>query len=196
MLKSDQIIEMVKIIKKYQIVIFFTFLSLSSFSVGQHRGELTKHNFSVAGCNIHSMTVKFYISHLMGEVIVKGTFKWRAGFQTNNNCLPYDFHIWLKISDNLGNYGYIELSNAIPKAGKGFGFDAAGSPNWNEFIFNIKSKNKKSYYPAEKAKELYQNGKISDFTFSNTMKQVQTNIPLPGNSVKNKDAKDLRNIVE
>jgi len=193
MFTSEKITGMVIIAQKCYIVILIAFLCLSSVTLGQHSGELIKRNFSVAGCNVHSMTVKFKITHLMGEAIVKGTFKWQADVQTNNDCLPYDLHIWLKISDNLGNYGYIELSNDIPKAGKGFGFDVPGSPNWNQFIFNIKNSNEKAYLSAEKAKELYKKGKITDFTFSKNITQGQIKIQLSSNSEKNKTTKGMLN---
>ncbi len=87
-------------------------------------GTVTLTNQKVGGCNVASMTIKYKFSHFMGEPTVRMALKWTAGPGTSNNCLRSGPTLTLG-----GKYRY-QFDGTVPRAGRGFGISATGSPNW------------------------------------------------------------------
>ena len=114
---------------KLSIIISFLFFQ-ASFAQGS--GQLTKHNVNYRGNTVSQVTAKWYISSLMGEPVVNGTFKWNA----NRDYFDYNTFIILKAQSNTsrGSYAWIKISPVVPKNGAGYGMNAAGSPNWNSIF--------------------------------------------------------------
>jgi len=142
------------------LILFGTSISANA----QHEGTLSKHDFTLNGCRVSSMTIKYKVNHFMGEPTVNGTYKWEAGSGTEKDCLPYSTTIWLKIERPAGGYGYVRMSPTVPNAGTGFGYNTTGSPNWDDFICGFDGSQKKQCFPESKAKTLYKEGYINDFT--------------------------------
>ena len=139
---------------------------ISSTANAGDQGTLEKRDFRVGDCKVRSMTVKYKIGTLMGEPVVKGSFKWEADQNLSINCLPSDLVIWLKIRNSAGAYGYIRLAPTVPAPGAGYGFNTPGSPDWDEFICGFKGSRSTSCLSGSDAKTLYKNGSIVDFELS------------------------------
>ena len=109
-------------------------MATASLVAAKDSGRITKRNFSVGNCEVRLMTVKYDISTIFGEPLVKGSYKWEAGTDTEADCLPYRFKVWLKMAHSNSGYAFIRLNPVIPKAGRGYGYNTSGSPNWNKSL--------------------------------------------------------------
>ena len=84
------------------------------------------------GGGIASLEARFDLSQFMGEPTVAGVFKWEAepGYSAK---LPSDVVMWLKVRSGT-SFAYISCAPVLSDAGKGFGMDMAGSPDWKEVL--------------------------------------------------------------
>ena len=128
----------------------------------QDKGSITRENFRVKDCNIKSMTVKYDISTIFGEPLVKGSYKWEAGEDTDSDCLPYNFVVWLEYSYG-DNRGYVRLDPVVPEAGKGYGYNVPGSPNWNKLFCSFRGPSRQECFGKSEAKSLYKAGSVTNF---------------------------------
>lgn len=121
-------------------------------------GTLKKINFEAGGCAVSSMTVKYVFSALMGEPTVNGSFQWEAGQGTDPKCLS-NVEIYVHVS-GAGSYGYIPLDGVSPEAGKGFGFNVTGSPDWSSAICALDGS---TCLNEAQAKAIWKNMTVQDF---------------------------------
>lgn len=98
--------------------------------------DLVKSNFRSAICNIDSMGVSFKLDEAFGEPLATSKMQWRAGPNTDNNCLSRLTHVWVRVRTPGDDIRYIKLNPAIVPAGTGFGPTATESPNWSNFFCN------------------------------------------------------------
>ncbi len=106
---------------------------LVAVPLGLQAGGPGKGTFSKQpGGGIASLEAKFNLSQLMGEPMVAGVFKWEAepGYSAK---LPSDVVMWLKVRSGV-NFAYISCAPVISDAGKGFGMDMTGSPDWKDVL--------------------------------------------------------------
>lgn len=84
------------------------------------------------GGGIASLEARFDLSQFMGEPTVAGVFKWEAepGYSAK---LPSDVVMWLKVRSGT-SFAYISCAPVLADAGKGFGMDMTGSPDWKEVL--------------------------------------------------------------
>lgn len=143
--------------------ILFILLIISGSALAQHDGQLTRSNFYVGDCNVSSMTVNYTMDVFLGEPRVNGTFKWSNGYNTAVDCLPYSTVIWLEIQHVSGSKGFIKLDPVIPKAGSGYGYSVAGSPDWDELICGYKGKNKQGCVDEKSARIIFKEGRVTGF---------------------------------
>lgn len=126
-------------------------------------GYITKRNIQIGNCTIDELIVHYRVSSFFGEPTVNGSFKWTAGTNTADDCLPYSTKIFLKITEPSGGNGYIILSPVVPKSGAGYGYNVTGSPNWNDHICGHYGTQKTTCLNESDAKYIHINGSITDF---------------------------------
>lgn len=148
-----------------KLLITLTALAILPFCLkGQGKDSITKTNFQAGNCNINSMTVNYSIRSLMGEPVVNGAFKWSAGYQTDAECLPYNTKVSLKVEDMTGGYAYITISPTVPDSDDGFGYNASGSPNWDDLFCGWGDRYINNCFSESDAKQFWKNGfDVTDF---------------------------------
>ena len=147
------------------LICFLTLNPNDAFS--QDEGVLTKRNIDHHGCKISSMTAKWSFRSLMGEPIKGGSYKWEAGYRTEEDCLSYKDFIILKVqsTSNSSAYAWVEIDPTVPKAGQGYSYNTSGSPSWNDLFcgFN-RSGQKYNCWDEESAKKFWKGGfRVIDF---------------------------------
>lgn len=129
-------------------------------AAGPGQGSMTKQNVRIGNCVADSITVKWNLDSLMGEPTVNGSFKW----ESNNPCsLPPSTTIWLKVADESGYSGYVDLRPTTPEANKGYGFNATGSPNWNKILCSSSGVHATQCHDEKIAKQVWKSGRVTDF---------------------------------
>ncbi|MGV8135292.1 MAG: hypothetical protein AB2L20_08755 [Mangrovibacterium sp.] len=100
-----------------------TYAPVNGFSFSHH---------SNVAMNISSLTVKWDLRTLMGEPVIDGVFKWEAGARTPSDYLDYCDCVLLECSPkkSVGYMVYIKITPIVPKSGEGYGYNAPGSPSW------------------------------------------------------------------
>ncbi|MEX0941741.1 MAG: hypothetical protein WD002_04280 [Pseudomonadales bacterium] len=96
--------------------------------------ELVRSNFQSAICNIDSMTISFKLDEAFGEPLATSKMQWRAGPNTDINCLSRLTHVWVRVRTPDDTIHYIKLNPEIVPSGAGFGPTATESPNWSNFF--------------------------------------------------------------
>ena len=132
----------------------------------QDEGTLTKRNVTHYGCEISSITAKWSFSSLMGEAIKSGSYKWEAGYGTDDDCLSYKDFIILKVySDKYGSVAWVDIDPTVPKAGQGYAYNVSGSPSWDEFFCGFNRNGEQSEcFSEENAKTFWKGGyRVVDF---------------------------------
>lgn len=130
------------------------------------RGTLRKTNLQYSDIEIAELEVKYRLDTLMGEPTAGGAWKWTKGGAPDEDAkLPYDFVIWLKIR-NGSAYGFVKLNPTVPKSGKGYGFNATGSPDWDDYICSFRGPEKDGCMTEEQAKAVFKGGEVVDFEVS------------------------------
>ena len=112
------------------------FCALLAFQVTHHgyaamNANLTKSNFRASVCNIADMTVTFKIDESFGEPLITSNMSWRAGPNTNADCLSKITHIWLQARTQTDSLTYIKLSPTISAAGIKADTSTTESPHWS-----------------------------------------------------------------
>ena len=128
-------------------------------------GLLSKSNLQVAGIQIAKIDVKYKIDTLFGEPVVTGTWKWTAGGADQNETLPSNLRVWLKIQNGT-SYGFVKINPTIPRSGQDYAYHSSGSPNWDTFLCGFNGSEKMGSLTAEQAKAIYKGGRVVDFKLS------------------------------
>lgn len=129
------------------------------------KGTLTRNNLTVGECRIQSITVAYDVGAFFGEPLVKGDYKWQAGANTPDDCLPHNFAVWLRI-ENQNASGYVEIDPVVPKAGSVSFSGTAGSPNWDNFICGFEGNRRSGCFGTDDAKTLLRKGRVTGFELS------------------------------
>lgn len=129
------------------------------------KGTLTRNNLTVGECQIQSITVAYDVGAFFGEPLVKGDYKWQAGANTPDDCLPHNFAVWLRI-ENQNASGYVEIDPVVPKAGSVSFSGTAGSPNWDNFICGFEGNRRSGCFGTDDAKTLLRKGRVTGFELS------------------------------
>lgn len=148
-------------------------LPLFCLAAGPGQGSMTKHNVRIGNCVADSITIKWNLDSLMGEPTVNGSFQW----ETNSQCsLPPSTTIWLKVEDEGGTSGYIDLRPVTPKANNGYGYNTTGSPNWNSILCGSSGVHATKCHDEKTAKKVWKSGKVTDFNvaWESTGKDAET----------------------
>ena len=122
----------------------------------EHKGEVTLKEFQLGECSIASLTGKYRFDVFMGEPTKNGAFQWEAGEGTAADCLSYKTVISFEVTSGTTK-GWITLAPTVPKAGKGYGMNVTGSPDWDEFICGV-GEEEKSCMSADDAKSFVKAG--------------------------------------
>jgi len=96
------------------------------------QGSLQQSGLVIAGCQVSSMTVRYYLSALVGQPVVNGSYTWTAGPGTANDCLPQDLAVWIRV-EGSGTYAYVNINPVVPVAGS-WGYNVSGSPDWDKYF--------------------------------------------------------------
>ena len=66
---------------------------------------------------------------------VDRSYKWEAGYGTDDDCLSYKDLIILKVESNINNgYAWVDIDPTVPKVGQGYAYNISGSPSWDDFF--------------------------------------------------------------
>ncbi len=130
---------------KYSIMLTLL-ISSFLFSTVAHatskKGSHSQSNLNHNGCKIKKITVKYSLSHLFGEPTKYGAFKWSKGGGTDSDCLTHDVNVYLEVQpENSFQSTFVKLSPIVPKAGRGYGMNSTGSPNWSEMFCDVGGSN-------------------------------------------------------
>ena len=132
-------------------------------------GTFTRKSFTVAGCEVASMTVKYRFHLLKGGPLVKGAYKWTAAPGTDPTCLADDTRVFIKVSAT-GRSGYITMSPVVSTAGKGYGLSMSDFPSWSKVICGSKT-NVDKCLPSVSAKKMWRAGlSVDGFEVTGTAK--------------------------
>lgn len=150
-----------------KLTISFLFIFITNGNVfAQGEGSMTKENFDFYGCHISSMTVKWSFNTIVGEPEVNGTFKWTTN--SNDYEVMNYAQIQLKCQSNTSTswYAWVPIAPVVPKPGKGYGMNVAGSPDWDKLFCGYNRYGEEtSCWSAESAKAFWKAGfRIVDFT--------------------------------
>ena len=130
-----------------------------SEAIGPGEGQMTKRNIAVSqdGCIADSVTVRWDLDSLLGEPTVNGTYMY------SGNCKPGPrFVIWLQV-EHAGGRGWVRLAPATPNGPGSWGFNVAGSPDWDEVLCGYDGTRKTSCHDPSSAKDMWKNGRVTDF---------------------------------
>ena len=95
---------------------------------GPGKGSISGH----PGGGFASLEAKYNLTQFMGEPMVSGVFKWEAQPGYSPAMAP-DAVMWLKVRSGT-SFAYINCAPTVPDAGKGFGMDMTGSPDWKDVL--------------------------------------------------------------
>jgi TPR repeat protein len=147
--------------KKATLVLLWMLASSLLFAQGE--GEMTvsslNHCHSPNTCaNIQSLTAKWNLTTLMGELLVRVSFKWTAGGDTPASFFDSRDFVLLRCvaSGSSQVVGYIRSGADCPVSGKGYGHNMGGSPSWTSLFCD--SEGNSLGYSAEKTKEIWKKG--------------------------------------
>lgn len=147
--------------KKTALLFLWMVVSMSLFAQGE--GEMTVSNLTHChspNCcaNIQSLTAKWNLTTMMGELLVRVSFKWTAGGDTPASFFDgRDFVVLRCVASGSSQVvGYIRSGADAPAAGKGYGHNMGGSPSWTSLFCD--SEGNSLGYSAEKAKEIWKKG--------------------------------------
>lgn len=125
-------------------------------AAGPGEGTIEINDFTVDGCRVRSLTVKYDLDSLFGEPTVKGSYKWRG----NEECrLPASTTLFLKVRWGTG-VGFVRLAPAVPTANGGYGHNSTGSPNWDNLLCGYRGTSNTSCFDADTAKDFWRNGYV------------------------------------
>nr|WP_319486013.1 hypothetical protein [uncultured Cohaesibacter sp.] len=137
-------------------------ISSNAFAEGPGSGSITKHNINIGGCNASELTVKWNLDSLMGEPTSNATYKWVG----EADCEPAPSTvIWLKLQSG-DTYGFVDISPVSVKAGKGWAFSVAGSPNWDHAVCGYHNTQTTKCFDSASAKKLWKIGRVTDFSLT------------------------------
>ena len=127
-------------------------------AVGPGKGEMTKNGVYVGNnCTVDSLTVKWNLDSIIGEPLVKGTYKYTG------DCKPDpSFMVWLRV-EHSGTWGHVRIAPAIPDKPGVWGFNAPGSPAWNRLLCAHEGTRTLDCVSKEAAKSAWKNGRVTDF---------------------------------
>ena len=132
-------------------------------AVGPGTGERSKRvgidGLGGSNCNENSVTAKWRLDSLLGAPLVNGSWKWTGSGECEAH---YSTVVWLKIETGDG-YGYIKINPVVPKVNAGYGYNTAGSPDWDELICGYQGSRATNCLPEDTAKHFWRNGQITDF---------------------------------
>lgn len=147
--------------KKAALLFLSLVAAISLFAQGE--GEMTvsglRHCHSPNNCaSIQSLTANWRITSLMGEPLVRISFKWTAGANTPANFFDSrDFIVLRCVAKGSSQVvGYIRSGGDCPVSGKGYGHNTGGSPSWTSIFCD--SEGNSLGYSAEKTKEIWKKG--------------------------------------
>ena len=147
--------------KKAALLFLSLVAAISLFAQGE--GEMTvsglRHCHSPNSCaSIQSLTANWRITSLMGEPLVRVSFKWTAGANTPANFFDSrDFIVLRCVAKGSSQVvGYIRSGGDCPVSGKGYGHNTGGSPSWTSIFCD--SEGNSLGYSAEKTKEIWKKG--------------------------------------
>lgn len=147
--------------KKAALLFLSLVATISLFAQGE--GEMTvaglRHCHSPNSCaSIQSLTAKWNLTTMMGELLVRVSFKWTAGGDTPANFFDSRDFIVLRCVASGGSQvvGYIRSGADCPVSGKGYGMNMGGSPSWTSLFCD--SEGNSLGYSAEKTKEIWKKG--------------------------------------
>ena len=155
-----------KYLTLFAVLICFLMVNTND-AFSQDKGTLTKTNVTHYGCDISSITVKWSFRSLLGEPIRGGSYKWEAGYGTDDDCLSYKDFIILKVQYNRDSnfYAWVDIDPTVPKAGQGYAYNVSGSPSWDELFCGF-NRNGEQYncWSEEEAKTMWVDGfRVVDF---------------------------------
>ena len=132
-------------------------------SVHFPKGGFQYSHFSNSAVTIKKISAKWRLSTLFGQPVVDGVFSWNAGLDTPDDYLDWRDYVLLECSPvkSTGYLVYIPLMPTVPKAGKGYGFNSPGSPNWIDLFKTRTGEPITSEIPdftAKMAREIWKNG--------------------------------------
>ncbi|WP_320053826.1 PDZ domain-containing protein [uncultured Acetobacteroides sp.] len=147
--------------RKTALVLLWTLASSLLFAQGE--GEMTvsslNHCHSPNSCaSVQSLTAKWNLTTMMGELLVRVSFKWTAGGDTPANFFDgRDFIVLRCVASGSSQVvGYIRSGADCPVSGKGYGHNMGGSPSWTSLFCD--SEGNSLGYSAEKTKEIWKKG--------------------------------------
>ena len=152
---------------KFKVAMIFMLIAIVAaiaYAAGPGKGTIEKRSLTIKGsngesCSADSVTIRWNLDSLFGEPVVNGSWKWTG----SGNCeAHYSTCVFLKIQSG-NTYGFIKIAPAVPKANKGYGFNTAGSPDWDEVICGYNGTKKENCLSEKDAKDLWLNGRITDF---------------------------------
>lgn len=170
------------------------FLSVFTTSVHAKKGKLEQRDLEYLGRQISSITTSYSISTLLGEPVVNGAFKWEAVEGSENLSLPYSVYILLELTpEGNGSKTFIRVGPTVPDAGKGFGMNMSGSPNWDEFLMD----SSRNYLSREEAIAFYKGGfEVTGFQLAGGEKEYQKELARKAELEKRKREREERKALE
>ncbi|WP_394130718.1 ankyrin repeat domain-containing protein [Shewanella maritima] len=127
-------------------------------------GSLTKHNLKVGSVVIDKLEVKFNVSGLGGEPVVRGIWRWESQ-ESAQQRLPSQMAVLVKVSSGR-SYGYVKLSPTVPKANADYGSNTPGSPSWNGVVCSYSGFEKRDCFTKDQARWLLKTGRVTDFVLT------------------------------
>ena len=94
-------------------------------------GKTTMQSAQVGNVIVQSAEAKYNLDTLLGDPTISGAFKYEA-----SERLHYSTVAFLICQTAASPRYYVMLDPTIPDPGKGYGFNATGSPNWNK-VFKL-----------------------------------------------------------
>lgn len=126
--------------KSFWGILGLVLISISSLNA-EITGTTTQKSINVGDVKIRSFTVKYKFDHFFGELTRTAVYKWEG----TGDLRTYDWSA--QLVDKTGKYavgvggqlvGVSWGGGTLGKPGKGYGFDVAGSPNWNKAFFTFR----------------------------------------------------------
>ena len=163
--------------------ILFILPLLSCLEVlGQSKGSTSQKNIGAGDVRIREIWIRYSFNNFFGEMTRSAVFKWEG----TGKISTFDWSA--QVLDSSGRYGIpsrgepVAVSwkaGTINPAGKGYGFDVSGSPDWNKAFFTFRKgdplRNPVRWLSKDEAIKIYKDG------FSLGHFQLRT---INGNAVK------------
>jgi hypothetical protein len=168
-------------------------MSGAAFAAGPGTGSLNKGSMTIGNCQAAGVTASWRLESLMGEPMVKGSFKWSG----DSECeLPSSTMVWLEMT-NGSQKGYVRLPlDQVPKANAGFGRDMSRSPNWGKTVCSYSGTQSTDCYDADQAKDFWTNGRVTSFTVKWNPEDVKAIQPKPAARTSSSSSSAARSSAE